>query len=295
VLPAEVIVVDDGSRDGTADRLQVYSQQIRYIYQDNQGVACARNRGVGEARGEYIAFLDADDFWHPLKLELQVVALTQSPGLGLLGTVTFDWPGNLPKFAAAPEVICTPVSWERLVVKNSLTTSSLLVRRDVLERAGPFDQRLQGPEDYDLWLRVLELVPGAILRLPLTGYRSVPGSLSKQAGRMEADMLAILGKLDARNAWHNRRWLRRKAYSYCRYSCAYMHGAAGGYAAALRNLCQSFGWYPLPYRRDEVRMSLARPRLLAVSLLRLMRSAWASPSASPAVSHSPTVPASTLV
>src|SRR5262245_15747118 len=92
VPPAEVIVVDDGSQDDTAERLAAYAGRVRYLRQENQGVAAARNCGVAASGGEVVAFLDADDVWHPRKLEFQLAALDRHPGLGLLGTGSFDWP-----------------------------------------------------------------------------------------------------------------------------------------------------------------------------------------------------------
>ena len=91
-----------------------------------------------------------------------------------------------------------PVPWELLAVRNVFVTSSVLIRRTVLDRVGEFDTRLQGPEDHDLWLRVAEVTRTGNLDVPLTGYRDVPGSLSKQPRRMEEGMLRIIAKLGAR-------------------------------------------------------------------------------------------------
>src|SRR5690242_14754403 len=82
----ETIVVDDGSQDDTRERLAHYGNRIRYIYQQNQGLPAARNTGIRHSSGELIAFLDADDTWHPRKLEIQVRCLTDRPDLGLLAT-----------------------------------------------------------------------------------------------------------------------------------------------------------------------------------------------------------------
>src|SRR5438876_789956 len=98
LLPAEIIVVDDGSRDDTRERLAAYRERIQYAFQENRGVSAARNHGVRRATSDLIAFLDSDDVWHPRKLEIQVEALAQNPGLGLLGTASFDWPA--PMFPA---------------------------------------------------------------------------------------------------------------------------------------------------------------------------------------------------
>ena len=69
--PVDVIVIDDGSTDDTPERLQAFGSRIRYIRQENQGVSAARNTGIRQSCGEWVAFLDADDFWHPQKLEAQ--------------------------------------------------------------------------------------------------------------------------------------------------------------------------------------------------------------------------------
>src|SRR5262249_22986841 len=179
VVPDEIIVVDDGSKDDTRERLAHCGERIRYIHQSNQGVAAARNRGVQEAHGDHVAFLDADDVWHPRKLDLQLRALAGRADLGLVGTSSFDWPAERlpePDVLRGGELMVVP--WEQLAVRNVFVTSSLLVRRDVLQRVGPFDTRLQGPEDHDLWLRIAEVAEVANLPLPLTGYRYVTGSLS---------------------------------------------------------------------------------------------------------------------
>jgi glycosyltransferase involved in cell wall biosynthesis len=269
--PAEIIVVDDGSSDDTRQRLQSYHRQVRYIYQENGGVSTARNRGIQEACGEVIAFLDADDVWLPRKLEIQLDVLMRESHVGLLGTRKFDWPtANLPVMDGVARPALVAIPWSDLVVKNLLVTSTVMVWRRVLDRVGSFDTTLRGPEDYDLWLRVAEVAEVANLELPLTGYRMVPGSLSKQAVSMASGMRRILQKLDERDAWRVRRWLRRKAYSYCDYSCAYMYGAAGSHRQALRHLLASLAWFPLPFRRREVKMHLARPKMLVMLLLRLL-------------------------
>lgn len=260
VPPAEVIVVDDGSTDDTAERLAGYGSRIRYVRQTNGGVSAARNRGVAEARAEYVAFLDADDAWHPRKLERQLAAMSARPGCVLLGTHTYPWPGGHPPVDADGCVNLVP--WERLAVWNHLVTSSVLVRRDTLAKVGPFDTRLQGPEDHDLWIRVAESGAVGVLAAPLTGYRDVPASLSKQARKMEEGMWRIVHKLSDRGAWAGRPLLRAEARSVVHHRCAYMFAAAGEYRSALwRSLC-GLVEYPLPYRTVQV-LPLERPRRLA--------------------------------
>ena len=162
--------------------------------------------------------------------------------------------------------------WDHFAVKNCITTSSVLVRRDVLEAAGRFDLELQGPEDYDLWLRVIAIAPIANLPLALTGYRLTQGSLSSQPHKMEAGILRILQKLDERNAWGERRILRRKAYSGFHFASAITRAVHEEYAIALRNMLWSFVWYPLPYRVSGNALLTSRAAASAIYLLRLLQS-----------------------
>ena len=242
-----------------------------YRYQANQGVSAARNHGVRLASGEFIAFLDSDDVWHPRKLELQLQAFSQRKDLGLLGTRAIDWPDQ-----AFTEIIAdsgnrlSPISWSDLAVKNRLTTSSVMARSSILRAAGEFDTLLQGPEDRDLWLRIARIASVANLDLPLTGYRSVPGSVSKQPQRCQAGMLRILSKLDQEDAWKGQRWLRRKAYGYLYHACSQIYLENRLYGEAIVNLLRSYAWYPLPFRRDEVKTRFERPKRFIVTVLRML-------------------------
>jgi acetyltransferase-like isoleucine patch superfamily enzyme/glycosyltransferase involved in cell wall biosynthesis len=280
VPPLEFIVVDDGSTDGTPAILAEYGEKIRAVRTTNEGVASARNTGLRQARGEFIAFLDADDVWHPRKLERQLRAMTASPRVGLVGTQVFSWPApTMPAIDGLVRV--TAVSREMLLVKNYLTTSTVLMKKSVAQKVGDFDIKLQGPEDHDYWLRAAEETEIGIVDLPLTGYRTTAGSLSMRPAAMESGMRRILRKLDDRKAWRGDKMLRRKARSYCGYSTAYLYSVAGNQQAAMARLGASLLEYPLPYRRSEVRMPLARPRLLVKILQRAAartnsKAVWAS-------------------
>jgi glycosyltransferase involved in cell wall biosynthesis len=272
VSPAEIIVVDDGSTDNTAAVLEPYQNRIRYIYQENAGVSAARNRAIEAANGDFIAFLDADDVWHPQKLEFQMDVFSRIPALGLLGTQGFDPPAaNRPHYDRLPPNPFTFINWRQLAVKNHLFASSVVVRSSILNIAGDFDTTMQGPEDRDLWLRIAEISTVVNLNLPLTGYRIVPGSVSQQPQRCEQGMYRILKKLDDHQAFKGSPMLRRKARSYILHSCAYLYGAADNQPEALKRSVKSLLQYPFPYRLSEVDSLFERPKRLAVILLRMLK------------------------
>ena len=173
----EVIVVDDGSSDGTAACLEEFGDRIRVIRQANAGVARARNAGVALATGSWIAFLDADDLWLPNKLELQM-ASTTAP-LSYTNRFNIGARGGLPVVQSDS----TPmregdVFMPLLLEGNFITNSSVLIRRDVFEASGGFESSVSPAEDWDLWLRLA--VSGGHARLVtqiLGRYRVQPSSM----------------------------------------------------------------------------------------------------------------------
>lgn len=279
--PAQVIVVDDGSKDDTARVLKPYVDRgaIEYVFQENCGVAAARNTGIRRATGELIAFLDSDDIWHTRKLELQHQVLASSPEIGVLGTATFDWPGSTSPLPTGNRLYqAKEIVWGELVVRNYLLTSSVVVRRDALNSAGPmyFDINLHGPEDYDLWLRIAERWKMANLDVRLTGYRFRATSLGRQPVTMEDGLCRVLRKLEQRNAWAGPRgkFLRRKSRAYLYYTCALMYREHGRWAAAFNRAVRSIMVFPYPFRNQEVRTRFGRPKLLVLLIVSQLPLRW---------------------
>ena len=190
----EVIVIDDGSTDETRAILAPHTGRIRYFYQENRGTAAARNAGVRQARGELIAFLDNDDIWLPEKLERQVQVMQGSPECGLVFTdgIMFMADGTRrgPVIPSRLDAwIATHLTEDPAVAKGDIfrnlflaneisSASSVMVRRECLERAGGFDEAVVIADDYDLWLRIARAHAVAVILRCLYMWRWHDGSQS---------------------------------------------------------------------------------------------------------------------
>jgi glycosyltransferase involved in cell wall biosynthesis len=163
----ELIVVDDGSTDETPRLLSGYDHAIRVLRQENRGVSAARNAGLVAARGGLIAFLDSDDIWLPEKLCRQVEFFNLHPDALICQTEEI-WvkngrrvnPGRRHRKRSG--MIFEP-SLELCLV----SPSAVMMRRELFDRVGNFDESLPACEDYDLWLRVSSRFPVALIETPL--------------------------------------------------------------------------------------------------------------------------------
>jgi glycosyltransferase involved in cell wall biosynthesis len=192
----EIIVVDDGSTDGTQARLERYGDKIRFVGQTNAGPSAARNHGIRLSRGEIVAFLDSDDIWLPTKVERQV-SIMQRAGDAVPCCLcnasfrftdgrqikSFDMAQLRPSYA---DGVWENVS-ELFLTRFVLFNQSVAVRREVLERIGGFDEALWCLEDYDLALRLSLEGPWGYTTEPLVVWlQGASGSLYKKA--MEDDV-----------------------------------------------------------------------------------------------------------
>ncbi len=168
----ELIVVDDGSTDGTMEIVAKYGNQIAYLYQNNKGSAAARNTGIRAATGEYVAFLDADDVWMPNKLELEVAFLDTHPSVGMLYS-NYGYFGDRLAPAGTGFDRWPPVSGhvlKEIFLSNPISSSAVLIRKSCFEKVGCFDESIFA-EDTDMWLRLAARFEMDYLRTPLAKYR----------------------------------------------------------------------------------------------------------------------------
>jgi glycosyltransferase involved in cell wall biosynthesis len=207
----EIIVIDDGSTDNTAQKIQPYRDRVQYIYQNNQGVACSRNAGILAARGEFLAFLDGDDVWEKEKLAEQVAAAERYPESGIIavdgeqvgaaGILSSSIFGvsMRPFLASTPEYILSANLYDQLVEGNFIaTTSQVMVPARVLRDVGLSDPKFKICSDYDLYLRIAAKYPITIVKKSLTRWRYLETSASGPAElrrlNWSKDNVAILKK-----------------------------------------------------------------------------------------------------
>ncbi len=191
----EIIVVDDGSTDGTASRVGTYGAKVRYVERPHAGPGAARNHGAGLARAEWLAFLDADDFWYPHKLADQLALVEQHPMLDYI-TGNFhivDEDGCLMGESFAdhsmvaceagdvnrPGVVFGPESRAQYARDRFGICTTMLVRADLFHRVGGFSQRFYQAEDIHLMLRLVGAARSfGAARRPVAAYRRRNGSTS---------------------------------------------------------------------------------------------------------------------
>lgn len=196
----ELIIVDDASTDNTAIVLEAWTARDPRIHvlrnHRSCGAACARNLAIAAARGELIAFLDDDDEWLPAKLEHQLSVLDARPaGVGLCySPYVYIEAGGRQRVVGTLDARGHHVRL-LLLERNFLGTQTVIVRRDLIQRAGGFDTALPPLEDWDLWLRLSSLTEFAYLPTVTARVYATAGSISGQRDLLTRASLAMLSKL----------------------------------------------------------------------------------------------------
>ena len=176
----EVVVVDDGSTDRTLDAIEAFrdNSRVKYLVQSNSGQAAAKNHGVRESSGSYIAFLDADDMWVPDKLELQMPMFLRSENVGVVySRLSYIDESGRDLRIADNELFRGRVTGP-LLIRNFIGFGSTIVRKACFDRLGGFRDDLRMGIDYDLWLRFSTQYEFDYVDRPLLRYRVWSGQMS---------------------------------------------------------------------------------------------------------------------
>jgi len=201
----EIIVVDDGSTDRTADVAASFGDRIRYVPQDNAGAAAARNHGISLATSEWIATLDSDDWWVLKRLEWAVETLEQHPQLQwasggfttvLPGGRQVVHPSNKAYRSLLEDGCYFPNFYEAARLGVRFNSDNMVIRKSVMVDAGLFDASMTTSEDLDLWYRIADRFPAiGYIDRPISFYdRSHESSLTRNKEMISRDYLRLLGK-----------------------------------------------------------------------------------------------------
>jgi glycosyltransferase involved in cell wall biosynthesis len=195
----ELIVVDDGSTDDTVKQvLAISDPRIILITKKNGGVSSARNTGIKAACGVYIAFLDADDIWVPIKLEKQINFLESNSDFGMVYSNAYVFSENIQDsyLLLGTESLESHNTHCRLLIFNFIPTLTVMIKKNVLENFGfeVFDNDLNPVEDWDLWIRVSKICKIYGLREPMAFYRNHSGGISKNFENLRTQEYKVLVK-----------------------------------------------------------------------------------------------------
>lgn len=253
----EIIVVDDGSTDNTKCLLEKYQSKITYIFQENKGPSSARNRGLICAKGEYIAFLDADDLWTSQKLNLQIQAIREDNAIGIVGCgfYVIDKTGKIVKTWVPKKYRDEDSFLSDLRIRNIFGNPSVaLMRRECLEKVGVFKEHLRFGEDWDMWLRVAKLYKLKMIDIPLVKFRKhFENKGYKKVKTIESNVKRIIeDNLDSK-----KRVERRKAYSYMYVDLSRLCMSENKTLESMYYVMKSFLSYPLKVSSEDLKYVMA--------------------------------------
>ena len=195
----EIVIVNDGSTDESASIIECYTnkfnRRLNLITQTNQGQTVAKNVGIRNSSGQFIAFLDSDDIWAPEKLECQAFLMQSNLDMGLSYTNAYkinEMGVKTDTITASP--LYRENCFDRLLLRNNIVASSVMIRREMIDQVGFFDESLEACENWDLWIRIARVAPIDFIDTALTFYRIHQGNMSKNIDKMRRSRLKIIDK-----------------------------------------------------------------------------------------------------
>ena len=194
--PFEIIVVDDGSNDGTKEWVRQKYPNVKYIYQENSGVSSARNKGIKIARGDWIALLDSDDEWLPNKLNKQIDKIKSNLDVKILHSNEIWIRNGLRVNQMKKHKKFGGYIFEKCLDICRISPSSVMLKKEIFDYIGTFDESLKVCEDYDLWLRITSKYSVCFLDIPLIiKYGGHSDQLSKAHNGIEFYRIQSLQKI----------------------------------------------------------------------------------------------------
>jgi glycosyltransferase involved in cell wall biosynthesis len=249
----EAIVVDDGSTDDTKEIvnrfIKDYGTKFRYIYQENQGVSGAKNTGIANSKGEYIALLDADDEWLPERLAEGVKVLDKESNVGLVhaNSMRISEAGEIIRINKRVQRFLSGWIFEYLFLrKANISCPTVLFRRECIEKVGSFDEKLSrlGCEDRDLWLRIAKHYRFAYIDKVLARYRVRGSSMSKDASKMLEARYYVIKKFASGNKFFI---LKRRALQQVHRESGDELLEIGEYAQARKEYLKALAFWPFSF------------------------------------------------
>lgn len=243
----EIIVIDDGSTDDTKLSLEKYADRVKYIYQENQKVAAARNNGIRHSQGKYIAFLDSDDLWLPQKLERDIAYFEAKPQVGLVYSNVIYFSDEGADLYTRRMKSPSGDVLEKIIIDNFVVTSTVIVGRECLDRVGFFNEDLDlaSSEDWEMWVRIASLYPFGYVNEISTKSRIHDYSLMRNPEGMERSILKGLEIIWTNEALLPRiSHLKNKSYASLYTYIAINYYASGQMAKARKYLRKSIEIYP---------------------------------------------------